>query len=132
MKPVYIFCFFKAVHPYFIQLFGIFQSKLSGSIMDFDLDIVNPEEQEEGLESSESLRRHLIIQSGEKFNKCKQCRFACSHQITLRRHLKNTVEKNQINAINANLPALIQVLRRDISKCTVEKNSTNVTIHPLI
>ena len=132
MKPIYIFCFFKAVHSYFIQLFGIFQSKLSGSIMDFDLDIVNPEEQEEGLESSESLRRHLIIQSGEKLNKCKQCRFACSHQITLRRHLKNTVEKNQINAINANLPALIQVLRRDISKCTVEKNSTNVTIHPLI
>ena len=100
--------------------------------MDFDLDIVNPEEQEEGLESSESLRRHLIIQSGEKLNKCKQCKFACSHQITLRRHLKNTVEKNQINAINANLPALIQVLRRDISKCRVEKNSTNVTIHPLI
>ena len=132
MKPIYILCFFKAVHSYFIQLFGIFQSKLSGSIMDFDLDILNPEEQEEGLESSESLRRHLIIQSGEKLNKCKQCKFACSHQITLRRHLKNTVEKNQINAINANLPALIQVLRRDISKCTVEKNSTNVTIHPLI
>ena len=50
MKPIYIFCFFKAVHSYLIQLFGIFQSKLSGSIMDFDLDIVNPEEQEEGLE----------------------------------------------------------------------------------
>ena len=56
--------------------------------MDFDLDIVNPEEQEEGLESSESLRRHLIIQTGEKLNEFKQCKFACSHQITLRRHLK--------------------------------------------
>ena len=88
MKPIYILCFFKAVHSYFIQLFGIFQSKLSGSIMEIDLDIVNPEEKEEGLESSESLRRHVIIQSGEKLNKCKQCKFACSHQITLRRHLK--------------------------------------------
>ena len=125
MKPIYIFCFFKAVHSYFIQLFGIFQSKLSGSIMDFDLDIVNPEEQEEGLESSESLRRHLIIQSGEKSNKCKQCRFACSHQITLRRHLKNTVEKNQINAINVTMRPFIQALWRSIWKNTVEKNQTN-------
>ena len=50
--------------------------------MDFDLDVVNPEEQEEGLESGESLRRHLIIQSG----------------------------KSQTNASNVNLPALIKLL----------------------
>ena len=59
-------------------MFGVFQSKLIGSIMDFDLDVVNPEEeeQEEGLESGESLSRHLKIHSGEKLNKCNQCDFA--------------------------------------------------------
>ena len=96
VSPVAMF-FFKAVHSYFIQLFGISKSKLSGSIMDFDLDIVNPEEQEEGLESSESLRRHLIIQSGEKLNKCKQCNFVCSHQITLRRQEHSGEKSNKCN-----------------------------------
>ena len=83
--------------------------------MDFNLDFVNPEE-EEGLDKNEEkgegvnqphngqksnkcnqcdyacsqagdLRR-LKIHNGEKLNKCNQCYFGSSHAGNLRRHLK--------------------------------------------
>ena len=88
------------------------------SSLDFDLDFVNPEE-EEGLDENREgkgvnqphsgdklskcnqcdyasshagdLRRHLKTHSGEKPNKCNQCDYASSHAGNLRRHMKRHV-----------------------------------------
>ena len=84
--------------------------------MDFGLDFVNPDEEEEYLDKDEEvdgeksnkcsqcdyassqvghLRRHLKTHSGEKPNKCNQCDFASTEAGNLRRHLKtHTGEKS--------------------------------------
>ena len=57
--------------------------------MDFDLDFVNPEEEEKSLaENKEGVNQP---QSGEKLNKCNQCNFASSYASDLRKHMKNTL-----------------------------------------
>ena len=55
------------------------------SSMDFDLDAVNPEEEEGLVENKEGVNQP---HSGEKSNKCKQCDYASSQPGDLRRHLK--------------------------------------------
>ena len=98
--------------------------------MDFDLDFVNPEE-EEGLDENRegkgvnqphsgdklskcnqcdyasshagNLRIHLITHSGEKSHKCNQCDYKSLCVEVLRGHLKHTEEKSQTNAANASM-----------------------------
>ena len=128
--------FLQSCHSYFIQLFGVFQSKLIGSIMDFDLDVVNPEEeeQEERLESGESLIRHFKIHSGEKLNQLTNATMHLLGQPIWGHIWKGTVEKSQTNATDVTLLLFGQAIWGDIWKRTVEKsqtNATNVTMHLL-
>ena len=55
--------------------------------MDFNLDYINPEE-EEGLDKNEEGEGANQPYSGEKSNKCNQCDYASYHAGDLRRHLK--------------------------------------------
>ena len=68
--------------------------------MDFNLDYVNPEE-EEGLDNEEREGANQPY-SGEKSNKCNQCDYASYHAGDLRRHLKrHSGEKsNKCNQCN--------------------------------
>ena len=74
------------VSIHIIQLFGIFQSKLT-RLMDIDLDFVDPEK-EMGLDENEEEEGVNQPDSGEKFNKCNQCDYASSNARYLGIHLK--------------------------------------------
>ena len=81
-----------------MQLFGIFQSKLTHLM---DLDLVGHEEEEvKGVNQQPD--------SGEKLNKCNQCDFASSSASYLRKHLK--IHKSHTDANNVILHFLEQTI----------------------
>ena len=78
--------------------------------MDFHL-VVNPEEEDEGLDENEEGEGVNQPDKGEKSNKCSQCDYVSPQADNLRRHLRrHTVEKSQTNATSVTLPVSTQVL----------------------
>ena len=101
--------------------------------MDFNLDYINPEE-EEGLDKNEEGEGANQPYSGESLTNATNVIMLPIMHAIWGDIWKGTVEKSQTNAANVTMPPHGQAIWGDIWKHTVKKSQTNATsviMHPL-